>query len=258
MSNFTHVVAYFESVVPAVAYNAVAIVPDGVFSRASGDGLYVPAGTQLVAAFGSVPIVGTAANPRMRLNAPSLLRTALPFVRPLASAPGDTDPNVMMLLDRPIGFPNNEVLSVEVAWQVADVMPVGVWGVLFFNNGFEPLPPGDAFWIRATATTAASAGEWSTLTNLAFDVTLPEGNWAITGFEHVCADPVAARVVCPGQSFRPGTLSVSNTQERTHAAFYDGQLGVFARFASFAPPSVEVLCSGASAYHEVYFRVVKL
>jgi hypothetical protein len=93
---------------------------------------------------------------------------------------------------------------------------------------------------------------------LTWDVTLPEGTWAIIGFVHVCTTGVAARLVFPGSSYRPGTLTVGTTAERTHAAFLEGKFGVFGQFAAFAPPSVEALTAAAATDHQVFIRVVRV
>ncbi len=111
--------------------------------------------------------------------------------------------------------------------------------------------------LYGAATTATTGNSWSTL-DLTWDVTLPEGTWAIIGFVHVCTTGVAARLVFPGSSYRPGTLTVGTTAERTHAAFLEGKFGVFGQFAAFAPPSVEALTAAAATDHQVFIRVVRV
>lgn len=119
------------------AYNAVDAVPDGVFSAASATGLYVPAGMMLVAAYclnGSAWI-----NPRVRINAASLLKIGYPSVVPIESSAGANDPNFQVLLDRPIVFPNNEVVGVDI---VADSGPTGrPYIVLLLPKRSSPFRP---------------------------------------------------------------------------------------------------------------------
>lgn len=105
--------------------------------------------------------------------------------------------------------------------------------------------------------TASVANVWTSLA-LTWDVTLPEGTYAVIGFTHVSGSPIAARLVFPGSPFKPATISTSDTVYRTHAAFYEGRFGVFGKFAAFAPPSLEVLCSGAISAHQIYVRVVRI
>ncbi len=253
-----HTAAFYESITPAVTANAVNIVADGVFSRASDTGLYVPAGMQLVGAHGAIT-GGATSYPRLQVNAPSLLRIGYPNIRPLDAAPGAGNPNFQSLLDRPIVFPNNEVLGLDATWSAAVGGATGVYGLLFFRGKQHPLPPGDAFWIRASATPSITTANVWVQVNPSWDITLPEGTYAVVGFEHINATaPAAARLVFPGSPWRPGTVSV-NVGQRTHAAFYEGQFGVFGTFAAFAPPSMEVLVSAATSnLHEFYLRVVKL
>ena len=247
-----HVIAFTESYTLApTSYAAVTAVTDGVFSRASDTGLYVPAGMKLVAAYGQLPFT----NSRMRINAPSMLKVGYPQIVPMGALAGDDDPNFQVLLDRPINFPNNEVVGVDAI--AASGASQRAFSLLFFAKDIAPLPPGDAFWIRGEASTSTTANAWTTL-DLNWDVTLPEGTWAIIGFVHVCSTGVAARLVFPGSSYRPGTLTVGTTSERTHAAFLEGKFGVFGQFAAFAPPSVEALTSAAATDHQVFIRVVRV
>lgn len=249
-----HVIAFAESYAAApTSYDAMDAVSDGVFSRASATGLYVPAGMKLVAAFGSF---GVYPNPRFRINAPSMLKVGYPQILPLAQQPGSDDPNFQVLLDRPILFPSNEVVGVDAVAATSAAVQAG-HALLFFAKEIAPLPPGDAFWIRGSASTATTPGSWSGL-DLTWDVTLPEGTWAIIGFSHVCSNGVAARLVFPGSSYRPGTLTVGSTVQRTHAAFLEGKFGVFGQFAAFAPPSVEALTASAATDHQVFIRVVRV
>lgn len=248
-----HVIAYAEAFAGApTSYDAISAVADGVFSRASSTGLYVPAGMKLVAAFGTF---GGYINPRFRINAPSMLKVGYPQIVPLAPLPGDDDPNFQLLLDRQILFASNEVVGVDA---VAASGAAGAGhALLFFAKDIAPLPPGDAFWIRGEASSATTGNTWSTL-DLTWDVTLPEGTWAIIGFVHVCTNGLAARLVFPGSSYRPGTLSIGTTAERTHAAFLEGKFGVFGQFAAFAPPGVEALTTAAATDHQVFIRVVRV
>ncbi len=252
-----HTTAYYKSITPATTTQDVDIVTDGVFSRASASGLYVPAGMNLVAAQAIAPVSGSGL-PRMRVTAPSLLRIGYPYMRPMEGSPGATDPNFQVLLDRPVGFPNNEVVGIDVAWNAIVAGAKDIYAILFFRGANAALPPGDGFWIRGYSTTAITTTKSWVAVSPTWDITLPEGNYAVVGFEHVSdTGAVAARLVFPGSPWRPGTISIGPTA-RTHAAFYEGQFGVFGTFAAFAPPSFEVLVSAANTYQEFYLRVVKL
>src|SRR5262249_38123432 len=115
----------------------------------------------------------------------------------------------------------------------------------------------------------AGGATWSLLSPQ-FDQTIPSGTYAVVGFEHWSPTSIAARIVFPGSPRRPGTLSQNNkviegpnpnvfdANARTHDIFYHGSLGVYGMFQTTAPPSIEVLTTGADASHEGYLRVVRV
>ena len=261
-----HMVAFYKtSAVPPTDYASLTPVNDGIFALAGNAKLYVLGGMRLVVAF-AAPGDTAWTGARFRVNAASLLKVAYPSITPVGVPPVDStgDPNVQNLLEKPLYFAGDEALGVDYA--ASTVGTAGVpWALLMFAQSIEPVPDGEAFWIRGTdpTTDPTSATEWTSLASLTWDDgALPEGEYAIIGFVHVgpghLNDPgVAARLKLVGRSFRPGTISVGSTQERTHAMFYDGSLGVLGTFKSYAPPGVEVLGS-TTAGHEVYLRIVRI
>lgn len=231
-------------------------VDDSVFAKSSNTGLFVPAGMRLLAAYAIAPIGTTWSMPRFRINAASLLRVGYPEITPVNAVTTTNDPNVQVLLDRPIHFPRDESLGVDVMAE-SPSSSGNAQVVLVFGDTIEAIPDGEAFWIAGTSATPASAGVWTALSTTW--PTLPEGEYLIIGMAHACANPVAARLrLFSGQTFRPGTVATASTTDRTSALFTDGQLGVLGRFASYAPPVVEVLSSDAPTLHKTFLRVLRV
>jgi hypothetical protein len=231
----------------------IAAVTDFVMATAGAQGFSVPSQLKVIAAW-----AGSADLNQARLVAPSLLRVSLPHIRPATAAalPG-SDPNFSVLFDSPLLIKDNETLSISA--QHGNGSAQRVRALVWLADEIEPAPKGSGFWVRYSSSTTVTADRWHLLT-LNMDQ-LPEGQYAVTGFENFSTTCVAARLVFPNRPFRPGTLGLSGSSaagERTHAAFYDGRFGVLGKFAAFTPPGVEVLCTGTDDHHDGYLRLVKL
>jgi hypothetical protein len=240
-------------------------------------GLLLPTALQVVAAYATAPsrsvrfggvIPGLQS---ARINAPSLLRVAYPYIRPVSQSPGEiTDPNVMNLIHRPLALPASEVVGIDVVSGVAALPPTRASALLWLCDHLVPVPPGESFTLRFATTTAAGTveGTWSPVGTVVFDQSLPPGNYTVIGFEHWSPQAVAARLLFPGMHMRPGTLSLTGpiqsppfvfpADARPERLFFEGGIGVFGTFDSFAPPSIEVLTAvGGDTQHEAYLTVVR-
>jgi hypothetical protein len=118
----------------------------------------------------------------------------------------------------------------------------------------------------ATGLPATMANAWSPIGPVSFDQNLPAGAYTVVGFEHWSPTAIAARLSFPGMYLRPGTLSVAGSalggtmfppNVRPERLFYEGGIGVYGSFHSFAPPSIEVLTSGNDTMLEAYFTVIR-
>lgn len=79
-----------------------------------------------------------------------------------------------------------------------------VWGLVELGPETLPaIPPGDIREMRLTGTTTLVAETWTTVQPTE-DVTLEPGNYALIGFLPISANVLAARVLIPGQTWRPG------------------------------------------------------
>lgn len=257
-----HLIAFYKRFSGAVAvtsYQELDAIADRVLAvTPNAPYFYVKPGMSIVLAYGQSS--ANANFTRARLVSPTFLKVAYPQIRPLAYAvsppsPG-SDPNLQMLLDRPLHYDDADTLSVQVI-DTASSGTRDIYSLVWIETSREPIPPGETFWVPYTSGTASVANEWTQLA-ISMDQ-LPEGEYIICGMEHFCTDCVAARLVIPGSLWRPGVLGQTDLTSRTHRVFYDDSLGVWGRFPSFAPPSIEVLAGTTGiTNHTGMLRVLRI
>lgn len=255
-----HLAAYASS----VTNGSLSPITD-MYLPSNSNGFLLPAPMKIVAAYATGPEESEAAGLlSARIVAPSLARVGYPYIRPLSHNVGEeTDPNVMNLISHPITLPASDFVGVNA---VVDDGPHTALALLWLCDQLSPLPAGEKFTLRFTATASVTAQRWSAVGTVTFDQSLPPGAYTVVGFEHWSPTAIAARLVFPGMHMRPGTLSVAGTVEakfpsnkRTDRIFYEGGLGAYGTFNSFAPPSIEVLAGadGANVAHEGYLTVIR-
>lgn len=210
----------------------------------------------VIAAYATVPVNTFL---RAQIVAPSLLRVGYPNIRPLdvvaSGAGAPANPNVANWLDAPVGLKPAEGLSAQAT---AGATTGRAFVVLWLADKLEPVPNGDGFPIEYTSSTTGVANDWTALTVTYVGGTLPEGYYAVVGFEHYCTAGIAARLVFPGSPTKPGTVAQTAVNNRTHRMFYEGKMGVMGKFHTSAMPSVEVLANGGPTSHSGYLRVIRL
>jgi hypothetical protein len=197
----------------------------------------------------------------IQLDVPAFGSTGLPYFRPLGGAsgildalPGD-DPKLMVsLYDGPI-VPPNEPMTIQGA-RIAGGAANGVV-VLWLAYSLEPLPPGEVFTIQYTSDTDVAAFAWTTIAPT-WSKSLPNGRYAVVGFEHIGDKAVAARLDF-GEGPRPGTLAQATRWGRTHRIFYEGELGVYGYFDAPTMPNIQVLAAAADSTAQLgYLRVIRI
>jgi hypothetical protein len=261
-----HLAAYFDTIAATGVSQFVKPVTD-MYLPSTTQGFLLPTAMRVVAAYASSPEVGGSGLYRARVNAPSLLRVALPYIRPIShSLPENTDPNVMNLIAHPLALPASENVAIEaVGTAGAGATPNPVCALLWFCDSLTPAPVGETYVLRFTATsTPTFPGAWSPVGTMNFDQSLPAGVYTAVGLEHWSPNAIAARMVFPGMFTRPGTLSMgggagfqNSSNKRGERMFYEGGVGVFGSFNSFAPPSLEALTVASDTTHEGYLTVVR-
>jgi hypothetical protein len=257
-----HTVAYTASIGSGAGQSFLTAVVDTVFSQSGTTGFLLPGDLKLIAGYAAAAGIS-----RARVNAPSLLRVGFCSIRPLqqnsvaASGQPTANPNFMTLIDNPLTLRAAEPVGVEAA--TVNSTAERFIATLWFCDRLDPVPPGDSFWLRFTSTTTgnAVANAWTVFAPT-FDQSIPSGTYAVIGAECTSASSVAARIVFPGQVYRPGIVAQPGAvgASRTHRYFYDGSFGVFGTFQTFAPPNIEILATGTEALNTIegYMRVVRI
>ncbi|GAI91217.1 unnamed protein product, partial [marine sediment metagenome] len=120
------------------------------------------------------------------------------------------------------------------------------------------LPAGEIFTIEATATVSGLVGYWVN-TAISFVQTLPAGRYAIVGMRVEDTDPLAARLVFPDISPRPGCIGSSTTGTDSIHKFRYGELGNWGEFEHDAPPTVDFLAQADGAVSpEIIFDLIQV
>jgi hypothetical protein len=252
-----HTAAYTATVATSTT-GALSTTTDPYLARYSTTQFVLPQPMSIVAAYGTIPLNSFT---RAQVVAPSLLRVAYPNIRPLdivASGAGSpADPNVSVLLDAPLPLRPAEGVGAQAT---AGAAPGRAFVALWLADKLDPVPDGDGFWIEYTIASATlTANDWVFATVTYTGGTLPEGYYAVVGFEHFCTQAIAARLVFPGQAARPGTVAQTALNNRTHRIFYEGEMGVLGTFHTSAPPNIEYLVNGTPTTAQTgYLRVIRI
>ena len=197
-----------------------------------------------------------AAITRARLSSPSFRQVTLPELLPYGGSvlPG-SPPLIADYRANPLRVKALEELGLDLSFTagVAD----DVYGVIGLSGGFEPMPRGDVFTLRGTATTTLTVASWSTL-SVTWADTLPAGQYAVVGLVGQSANAIAARLIFDGQSERPGSVSVNALTDQIPDMNVKGGLGVWGRFRSTAMPQVQILSDVADTSETILMDIVRL
>jgi hypothetical protein len=280
-----HTFAYTASL-GAVTDADVIGVPDTVLAVDSGGHPIMRSPMRLLMAW-----AGGILCTRFKLHSGQLSYQGDPQIIPFdASTSPVNNPNVMLKFKNELVLPLGEGLQVLASTSGAG--PTRTTVVLVAADASIPLPNamrpdklvsqtlgysdsdrevrGNIFPVRLTSTVAATANLWSQLVGvggLAYQVSLPGGVWEVYCSTHQSATAQAHRWVFPfdplaGGSdrplFRPGWLSLTAINFRTDRLWYMYPYGSLGKFLSDVPPTLEVLCNGADAVHEVYQWIRKI
>ena len=198
----------------------------------------------------------SATHTRTRIILPSFRVVTTPWIRPISQATTTpNNPNLADYREHPLRIKALEELQISATSGIA-MGNERYTALLALGDTITPPPVGDIFTLRGTSTTAAVANAWSQLT-MAWQDTLPQGQYAIVGLSHESANAIACRLIVNGQPWRPGALSFTSFANRTNDMFHRGGLGVWGTFRSVAMPIPEVLCNAADAVHEVYLEFIR-
>lgn len=127
------------------------------------------------------------------------------------------------------------------------------------TDGLEAAPQGESFIVRGSVAGATPlVRQWSELTTITWDPSLPPGRYAIIGSECVSTNGIAHRWILQSGGSRPGGISQATLSGIPPSIQDAGQLGHWGVFVSPVMPRLEVLCNVADAVHTVFLHVVRL
>ena len=192
---------------------------------------------------------------RSRITQPSLRLITLPFIRPVLDSviPASLD-RVADYTANPMRIRGLEELGNEASLSTGVTRVTTLYGL---QETYEAPPTGDVYTLRATLTGTAVANTWTTLTATWADQ-LPEGVYAVVGFDFIAANTMAARLIFSGQTWRPGTPAFATDTDIPDSLFHWGRLGTWGRFRQTDMPQVQTLANAGTTSHECYLQIVKV
>jgi hypothetical protein len=152
----------------------------------------------------------------------------------------------------------------------SDSSPNQVAVVGWFADRIEPVPDGDQFLLKFSASVTSIAKRWVATAPISLDLvsSLPVGRYHVVGMEaHADSGDVviAARLLLPNQVHRPGvivhTTTTSEAAQKLPPEFQlDGRLGCWGWFEQGSLPRLEVLemAGGKSVSLRGHLRIVRV
>ena len=209
--------------------------------RVNGNDIYVPKWNKLLGVFG-----GGANCTDIRLQSPSLRRLVnqriggvYPEALPAANWMGafahiwKAFPRTLDIAEALNAFAINGGSTDEYVF---------VW----LMDQLDPLPAGEMVTIEGTVSVTSVEGAWVNGA-LTFTQTLPSGRYAVAGMRAEAGAGVAARLVFPDTSPRPGVIGVPHYYEPGLLDFRYGGLGNWGEFEHDAPPTVDFIAREAAS-----------
>jgi len=192
---------------------------------------------------------------RIRITQPSLRLITLPYIRPIIDSlvPASLD-RVADYTSNPLRIRGLEELGLE-ATQSSGNADIGA--VVAIQETYEAPPTGDIYTLRGTSGTSAVGDTWTTI-SITWNDQLPDGVYAVVGFNGIGANCLAYRLIFEGQTWRPGCLGYPADSDIPDKIFEWGRLGTWGRFRQTAMPQVQVLSNTTTGTHEVYLQIVKV
>lgn len=255
-----HLIAWFESQDSATLVD-VNNLADTSITREGADGYQIPSLTPELFAGAALGVSLTEA----RFTAPSLERSRSTVnVWPKADAAESfalTHPQIWMPR-RSIPLDPGEVLRFQAA-EDGGAAAVA-YGLAFLKGAGDlpSMPPGPIIQARATSASTLTVDIWNTV-DYTLEQELSAGEYAVVGFISTGVSQIAARLVIPGASNRPGLPAfigaTTNVAQNADFGILDKLMYYnMGQFKHTALPSLEVLASAADTAEEVQFLLVKV
>jgi hypothetical protein len=244
-----HVAAYTASL-GSVTNNDTAALIDGI--------LYIQNGHFLPQVDSSIiwAWCGGTTLSRVRFNSPKFRQINPNYIRPISlfAIPANNDNMVLMPPGRLV-VRGLEELVAEISTTGAG--PAQTTLAFGLQANFVPVPSGDIFNFRFTATTTLVANKWTSVP-ITFETLPPVGTYAVIGAEVQSANGQAFRFTFDGQYYRPGLPCITALTNRQLWADYYGALGVWGYFRTTNLPRLEILANAADTSQEGYLEVVRV
>jgi hypothetical protein len=189
-----------------------------------------------------------------RIQTPLIIQTASLHLEPVNnSATFPTDCNIIDFTGNPVQFRKTEGVDVQTsnAGGAAENHVV----VLFFGDKRYDRIAGPRVRVRATSSTAVTAGVW-TRVPIVFDESLPNRRFGVVGMDVKSATGIVARLDIPGQALRPGTLVGTGNGFRIPYQMSEQYAGVLGYFTNQATPSLEIFCTAADTSAQVFLDLI--
>jgi hypothetical protein len=249
MSTVQHVAAYDASVAASQTNLSVNAIQDGILTILNNH-FVVPSSAKIQWVFAG----GTNLN-RIRLNTPKFRYIGLPSLVPINKTFLAPSPfNVYDGRDYPMVVDPVDEIAMESSTDASGAARNVI--VVCFAFGQIAITPGPLYRLRATAAIAGAANAW-TSGSMTFDQTLPSGHYSICGMDCVDAGSVAARLIIPGTTWRPGCICRVAPEKIKNPIFAPGYNGCIGDFDSINVPNLEVLGDGTAAAQEVFLDVMR-
>lgn len=243
-----HVVAYTANTFAVTNFDSTP-VPDDIIAIQNGH--YLPH-IQLMNFGGWMGGVNLTA---VRMVTPRSRQIVPPPLYPIQGA--IAMPDRPHIFDRRMNpFTLNSVEEVSVQMNIGGAANAVSAAIFFWGTSLDAVPSGDIYSLHGSATTAAVALNWTTIT-ITWDQTIPAGQYAIIGSQHQSANGLAHRWIFKDQILRPGFLSQAALTNITEPSVYYGGWGTFGSFNTYTYPSLQVLCNGTDSAHDVVMNIVK-
>jgi hypothetical protein len=231
-----HTVAWFQSVDPGNAFQAINGVPDPSITV---NGISVRVLPTMPNIIGTAALINDASAVRAQLQSPSLRASVNQDIEPIvAAAVFGTDPPLYMHPQSPRALAEDEDMNFFV--QSDPAAAAAHYGLAWLADGPQQAVDGEIITVRATSACALSAGVWVNGA-LTFSQVLPVGRYSVVGMRARGANLVAARLVFVGAAHRPGVPAVNAVGNRDSWYFRTGRLGVWGDFHTNTPPTVDCL-----------------
>ena len=244
-----HLAAYFEQLANVATDQDINAVADTEFTLRNSHFIFTEA-YDLLGAFYS----GTGAL-RARFNVPTLNTFGRHQLFPLARSATIPDmPYLIDYRDMPLRLPINEEIAIEGVNNAGAANDTNVALFVAPPTWNKNLPRG--IWrlnMRATYAITTVAQTWSGGANLTFADNLRGGWYAVIGMEVVDPNCLYARLIFPrgnvvnGRRLRPGCLADNAFGARPWPDF-SGGMGLYGKFHSFEPPTIEIIANDAAAH----------